>query len=112
MAKDGEIIDQIMVDTRGEGHAALADLLAFLKIDALICGGIGPGAQMALADKDVTVYGGVTGLADAAAAALARGELVYDPDARCDHHEHEDGHDCAHGAGHCCGHHGPGHQVH
>ena len=40
--------------------------------------------------------------ADAAAKALAEGKLKFDPDARCDHHEHHDG-DCGHE--HCADHH-------
>ena len=43
-----------------------------------------------------------SGNADAAAKALAEGNLAYDPDARCDHHEHHDG-DCGHK--HCAEHH-------
>ncbi len=62
------------------------------------------GAQMALAEAGIKLYGGVQGDADAAAKALAEGKLEYDPDARCDHHDHEHGgHDCGHG-GHECGH--------
>ncbi len=69
--------------------------------DALICGGIGGGAQMALAEAGIKLYAGVTGSADAAARALAAGSLEYDPDARCDHHEHHDG---ACGHDHCAEH--------
>ena len=36
-------------------------------MDALICGGIGGGAQMALSDVGIRLYGGVSGNADAAA---------------------------------------------
>ena len=82
-------------------HGALAGFLQAAQVDALICGGIGMGAQMALADARITLYGGVSGLADAAAKALAEGNLTYDPNARCDHHEHHGG-DCGH---HHCGEH-------
>ena len=47
------------------------------------------------------LYGGVTGDADEAAAALIEGRLVYNANVRCDHHEH-------HGEGHSCGSHGCG----
>ena len=60
-------------------------------MDALICGGIGMGAQMALADAGIRLCAGVQGAADEAASALAQGKLFYDPDARCDHHRHEHG---------------------
>ena len=103
-AEDGKITGEQVVDTNGSGHGALAGFLQAAKVDALICGGIGPGAQMALAEAGITLYGGVSGNADAAAKAFAEGRLAYDPDAHCDHHDHAgEGHDCAHDGGHCCG---------
>ena len=98
----GNIIGEQVVDTNGSGHGALAGFLQAAKVDALICGGIGMGAQMALADAGIKLYAGVQGSADAAAQALAAGTLEYDPDARCDHHEHHYG-DCGHD--HCADHH-------
>ena len=65
-------------------------------------GGIGGGAQSALTEAGIRFYGGVSGSADAAVQALLGGSLGYDPEARCDHHDH------AHGAGHTCGEHGCG----
>ncbi len=59
------------------------------------------GAQMTLTDAGIKLYAGVTGSADIAASAFAEGRLEYDPDARCDHHEHHDG-DCGHD--HCADH--------
>ncbi len=107
---DGQITRSVIVIPASGGHCGLADDLTSWGVDALICGGIGGGAQMALAEADITVYGGVEGSADAAAEALARGELVWDPDAHCDHHEHGEGHSCGHhGPDHGCGHHGGGH---
>ena len=41
------------------------------------------------------------GSADAAAEALAAGQLVFKPNLHCDHHDH-------HGEGHSCGEHGFG----
>ena len=72
-------------------------------MDTLICGGIGAGAQTALAEAGIRLYGGVSGPADAAVQALLAGTLAYDPDVHCDHHDHE------HGEGHECGHHGEDH---
>ena len=64
-------------------------------------------AQMALAQAGIKLYGGVCGDADKAAEAFVSGELRYDPDAKCDHHEHH------HGEGHTCGDHGCGkHNCH
>ena len=113
--EDGKIISEQIVDTNGSGHGALAGFLKAAQADSLICGGIGMGARNALAEAGVTLYGGVTGSADAAAQALAQGALQFDPDAKCDHHGHHHGedHDCGHhghhhGEGHECGHHGGG----
>lgn len=100
--EDGKVTGEQVVDTNGSGHGALAGFLQTAKVDALICGGIGMGAQMALADAGIKLYAGVQGSADAAAKALAEGSLEYDPNARCDHHEHHDG-DCGHD--HCAEHH-------
>ena len=104
--EDGRIASSEIVDTNGSGHGALAGVLSALKVDALICGGIGGGARMALAEAGIQLYGGVRGSADAAAEAFASGKLAFDPDARCDHHDHHgEGHDCgSHGCGnHSCG---------
>ncbi len=94
-AENGVIVKEQVVDTNGSGHGALAGFLKAARVDALICGGIGMGAQMALADAGIKLFAGVEGSADEAAKALAAGNLEYNPDARCDHHEHHDG-ECGH----------------
>ena len=99
--QDGKIIGEQIMDTNGSGHGALAGLLQTVQVDAIICGGIGMGAQMALAEAGVKLYAGVQGPADEAAKAWAEGHLDYDPSARCDHHEHHDG-SCGHD--HCAEH--------
>ena len=104
--ENGTVIREQTVETSGSGHGALAGFLQAVQADALICGGIGGGARMALAEAGISLYAGVTGSADAAARALAAGSLEYDPKARCDHHDHhqEENHDCgSHGCGgHSC----------
>ena len=45
--EDGKISSEQIVDTNGSGHGALAGFLAEQKVDTLICGGIGYGAQIA-----------------------------------------------------------------
>ena len=96
--EDGKIISSEIVDTNGTGHGALAVFLKALRVKVLICGGIGAGAQNALADAKIELFGGVTGNADEAAEAYAKGELKYNPDIKCDHHsEHHSEGGCEHG---------------
>ncbi len=100
---DGKVKNAEIVGTNGNGHGALAGILSELKVDTLICGGIGAGAQAALSNASITIYGGVSGSADKAVEALLMGKLNYNPDVHCDHHGHhrqehncgEDGHGCA-----------------
>lgn len=104
-----EIVSSEIVGTNGSGHGALAGLLSDMGVDVLICGGIGMGAQNALSAAGIKLYGGVSGSADAAVKALLDGDLSYDPDVHCDHHDHGEGHSCGedkHGCGedkHGCG---------
>ena len=104
--ENGKILSSKVVDTNGSGHGALAGMLLSLGIDVLICGGIGLGAQMALAQAGIKLYGGVCGNADKAVEAFLANSLEYDPEAKCDHHDHGEGHTCGeHGCGgNCHGH--------
>ena len=106
--EDGSIVASKVIDTNGSGHGALALLLAESNVDVLICGGIGGGAQAALAEAGIQLYGGVTGEADKAVEAFLKQELKYNPDVECNHHGegHEHHGNC--GSGGCgsnhCGH--------
>ncbi len=100
--EDGAVTAIALADTNGSGHGALSAFLAGRGVEVLICGGIGGGAQDALGEAGIRIYGGVSGDADRAVAMFLAGKLEYDPDARCDHHDH------AHGDGHTCGDHGCG----
>ena len=91
--KNGAVVGQEVVSAEGSGHGALAGLLSELHVDTLICGGIGAGAQNALAQAGIRFYGGVSGGADEAVQSLLNGTLRYDADVHCDHH-HEEAHDC------------------
>ena len=84
-----------VVGTNGQGHGALATFLLASGADVLICGGIGGGAQAALMNAGICLYGGVSGSADEAVQALLDGRLDFDPCVRCDHHDHNAHHDCA-----------------
>lgn len=103
-AKDGKILSSQVVDTNGSGHGALAGFLAAQGVDTLICGGIGGGAQAALAEANIRLLGGVQGSADQAVEAFLSGTLAYNPDVQCSHHGHHGaGHDCASHGDHACG---------
>ena len=106
--ENGTVIATQVVGTNGSGHGALAGFLAGNNVDTLICGGIGGGAQMALSEAGIRLFGGVCGNADDAVNAFLKNELSFDPDVHCDHHGH--GHS---GEGHSCGDHGcGGHSCH
>lgn len=92
--EDGKIVSSQVVGSDGFGHGALAGFLESNSIEILICGGIGGGAQTALANAGIKLYGGVSGNADAAVQAFLEGRLEYNADVKCDHHEHEEGHSC------------------
>ena len=98
--EDGKVLAAVVISAGGSGHGALAGMLQGMHVDALICGGIGGGAQTALAEAGIRLYGGVQGSADEAVQALIGGTLAYDPEARCDHHDHDLEHQCGE---HSCG---------
>lgn len=104
--QDGKVVSSEVISTNGSGHGALAGVLTALNADTLICGGIGGGAQMALAGAGIKLYGGVSGEADKAVDAYLAGELDYNPNVKCDHHgeghHHHEGGCGSHG---CGGHH-------
>ena len=95
-----EIISSEVINTSGSGHGALAGFLLSNNIDVLICGGIGGGAKMALAQAGIQLMGGVAGDADTAVNAYLAGKLVFNPNVMCSHHgdhHHGEGHNCGHG---------------
>ena len=109
-----EIINSLILPTQGSGHGALASFLSAARVDILICGGIGGGARAALMEAGIVTLPGVVGGADAAVTAYLAGNLAFNPNTRCAHHDHGEGHTCgdhgcgghSHGCGgHCGGHH-------
>ena len=100
--EDYQVVSSQIIASNGSGHGALAELLADRAIDVLICGGIGGGAQAALAEQGIELCAGASGNADEAVAAYLRGELV-NTGANCNHH---------HGEGHSCHDHGDNHSCH
>jgi len=105
--EDEKVVSSEVVDTNGSGHGALAGFLADNGVEVLICGGIGGGAQMALAEAGIKLFGGVSGDADAAVEALLKEELVFNPNVTCNHHGEEHHHEGGCGS-HGCGSHGCG----
>ena len=98
---DGEkVVKSYVEETNGSGHGALAGMLKNLGVDVLICGGIGMGAKVALIEAGIKLFGGVSGDCDEAVNSYISGTLIYNPNVKCDHHDHE------HGEGHNCGEHG------
>lgn len=101
--EDNKVVSSKVIGSNGVGHGALAGLLSDQSVDVLICGGIGGGAQAALAEAGVELCAGAEGDADQAVEAYLKGELIS-TGANCDHHHHEDGHSCGdHEEGHSCG---------
>ncbi len=99
--ENNQIVRTDIIGTGTSGHSALSGMLNAIGVKILICGGIGGGAQVALGNVGIKIYGGVKGDADKAVADFLCGKLDYDPEARCDHHD-------AHGADHECSEHGCG----
>ena len=101
--EDNKVISSEVIGSNGVGHGALAGLLSDRSVDVLICGGIGGGAQQALADAGVELIAGAEGDTDQAVEAYLKGELIS-TGANCDHHHHEEGHSCGgHEDRHSCG---------
>ena len=102
--EEGKIVSKRILPCGDTGHGALAGLLKEGGVDLLICGGIGGGAQMALAEAGVKLIGGAAGNVDEVVAAFLKGELSVDPNFQCHHHDGGSGHKCGDhscGNGHC-----------
>ncbi len=98
----GKVVSSEVIPTNGSGHEALADFLAERGVSALVCGGIGDGAQAALSAAGIEICSGAQGDADEAVAAYLRGELVS-AGVNCDHHDHEEVGGCGGSCGSCGG---------
>lgn len=99
--QDNKIIKEEIIKTVGNGHGALAQFLTDLKVDTVICGGIGAGAQEALTKAGIKFYPGVSGKTDEMVHLLLEDRLPFNPDIKCGHHEHHEHHE----EGHQCGEH-------
>lgn len=93
-AENGKILSSEIVSNNGQGHGALVGFLVQNNVNVVLCGGIGAGAQTALAQAGIQLFGGISDDADTAVADYLTGHLVFDPNAHCGHHGHEEGHTC------------------
>ena len=89
--ENNEIKKAEVVSNNGITHCALIDYLKELKVDALICGGLGYGAISKLESLGIKLYAGVSGLADKAIDDLLNNSLNYDNSKSC---EEENLHSC------------------
>lgn len=89
--QDGKVVSSEVIDNGGFGHHDLVGYLRGLGVETLILGNRGQGAIDAMAAGGLKEVPGITGSADAAAEAFAKGELKGNFDAKCNHHhgEHE-----------------------
>ncbi len=97
--EDGAIVSSEVVSSNGTGHSALAGFLAENGVDVVICGGIGGGAQAALAEAGIQVCAGVEGDVNEAAESYVKGMLESTSECNCNHHEN--GGHCGEGES-CC----------
>lgn len=95
----GMLVDARVFSTNGSGHGALAGFLAERSVDCVICGGIGPGAQAALADAGIELYAGCSGDADLRVTDLLLGTLESTDTPACGHHGGGEEHTCGHSCG-------------
>ncbi|MBQ9687394.1 MAG: NifB/NifX family molybdenum-iron cluster-binding protein [Oscillospiraceae bacterium] len=71
---------KILVDASDrQGHAAMSELMREEKVDAVICGNMGPEAKAALLSSGIVPIVGYCGSADDAADLLILGQLPIDP---------------------------------
>ena len=101
--EEGKITNKQIISSNGQGHGMIAGILKQAECDLLICGGIGMGARMALEEAGIDLIPGVEGNFEEVIGAYLSGTLKYDQEETCDHHGHEEGHDCHHDHG-CEGH--------
>jgi len=101
---EGTVTKEEIVSTNGSGHGALAGFLKEYQVETVICGGIGKGAQEALAEAGIQLFGGVKGNADDAVKALLADNLTYDNETVCAHHGHGEHHHCREEKNGCSGH--------
>ena len=99
--ENNQIKHTYILDTNGIGHGALAGLLHHEHVDVLICGGIGQGARVALNSVNIQICPGTNGNCDELVQDYISGNLIFDPNTECHHHDHEHTCDHTHSIGKC-----------
>ncbi len=77
------IVESVVIDSEASGHEALAEFLATQSVQAVICGGIGQGALVSLAQSGIDVLPGVSGNPDEVIEALIAGTLQPEGNGGC-----------------------------
>ncbi len=91
---EGDKIESNVYSTNGLQHGSLGGVLTGIGADVLICGGIGGGAQTALEQNGIRLFGGCSGSADQAVEDFLNDRLNYKEDELCEVHPHDDGEGC------------------
>ena len=94
--EDGKIVSKSMLNTFGTGCGALAGFLKNHHVDVIICGGIGAGAKSHVEKEGITILPGASGDALTQVENYISGTLNYNPETTCDHHDHDENHQCGH----------------
>lgn len=89
-----EIAGSEVVPTDSSGHGYMSQFLKDHGVSAVVCGGIGQKAVLALQEAGIDVYSGAAGSTDTAAQSLLHGELVKNEGEPCAEKDHAGG--CCH----------------
>lgn len=100
--ENGEVVSSEVVNAPGDGHSSTVQFLVDNDVYALICGGIGSAAKIALMDQFIEVYGGCSGKCDDKIAEFLGKSLSYSENPQCAGHDSLE-HSCGDNCGGSCG---------
>ncbi len=84
---DNQITSSKLVDTNGQGHAALVDFLVQHQVDTLICGSMGQHAKDACDQANIQIIGGAQGKIEDVLQSYVSGTLENNLIVKCGHHK-------------------------
>ena len=93
--ENGKIKSRKLLKLDTGGHGMNASFLKASKVETLLCGGIGQGAQELLKDQGIQIVAGIEGKIDDAVTKYLDGSLKTANGPTCSNHEHEHGHSCS-----------------